>query len=460
MSLYDINGNKIDVPTNGVSKVDTLIGNLPFKVGEAGHYLLSSSAKIITATPNDYIDFNGSTEVYEITSTTYNDGGFEVLGDNLIKSYFARDTGKNCAIYFNPVVEANKKYTMIAKVVETDYTGTASIRIYPKGEQIAQLNLSSDYVCKTFESGKEGAFDNVYITMGTNGDRVVGTYANIEIHLYEGELAEMPTVESINLIANKQFYTDTLLGYTITGDSSVKVYKRAYATKGDGVIFFGDSIMDRSDIGNLFTKATGKSTLDCAVGGTRMTGSRDSSNEYYPYDMTQIADAIASGDFSTQISGGKNPCFSTLGVGSVANYGTIVLEFGTNDFTAKALFNGETDRTTIEGALHHIFDSILGKYSNMRIIVLSTLKYVTLGTGDESGVPTHTNGTVWKMNEVIKSVCEDDNYNIPFVDMYHLFGENGVTRNVLTSDGVHLMSPNGINRYLDILVGQLNALGI
>jgi hypothetical protein len=176
--------------------------------------------------------------------------------------------------------------------------------------------------------------------------------------------------------------------------------------------------------------------------------------------MANIADAIASGDFSAQLgSEHVTAGFATLASSNIANYKAIVLEFGTNDFSAKVPFDGE-DVASIKGALKHILTSILTKYPNMRIVVLSTLQYVTLGVGTESGVPTHPDGTVWEMNEVIRGVCESDEFCVPWVDMYHAFGQNPITRNVLNSDGVHLTSPNGAQRYADILTAKLNGLGI
>ena len=97
-----------------------------------------------------------------------------------------------------------------------------------------------------------------------------------------------------------------------------------------------------------FSQLSGVSSINLAVGGTRMSGSRDPSNEYYPYDMTQIADAISSGNFSAQINGGKNSNFSAFANSNIGNYGTFVFGFGTNDFTSQTPFEGSTT-ASIEG---------------------------------------------------------------------------------------------------------------
>ena len=188
-----------------------------------------------------------------------------------------------------------------------------------------------------------------------------------------------------------------------------------------------------------------------------MSGSRDSSSDYYPYDMTQIADAISSGDFSAQINGGFNSNFSSFANSNIQNYGTFVFGFGTNDYSSMTPFEGDTT-ASIEGSVKHIIDTIQAKYKGIRLIFVSTQPYITAGSGNQSGVPVHPDGTVWEMNELIRDICQS--YNIPWIDMFHEFGMNAVTRNTLTSDGVHLANPVGVNRYSALLTGQLEARGV
>jgi hypothetical protein len=216
---------------------------------------------------------------------------------------------------------------------------------------------------------------------------------------------------------------------------------------------FGDSVWDFSSHGNRSVANVIENTLnckiiDCAVGGTRLTGSRDSANEYYPYDMTQIAESFATHDFSTQISGGKNKMFRRLQDGNLDCLDGIILALGTNDFTAKASFNGE-DKTSIEGGLKHILESILTVYPAMRIFVTSTMRFVNAG----STVSTHTDGTVEDMNELIRTICEE--YSVPFIDILHNLGSNTITRSGIQGDGVHLFAAKEAGlRYADVWIAQ------
>lgn len=442
------------------SKEDTLLGALPYKITESNCYIISETEAQITTgegAENLYIR-NGE---YLVGNPEGVEWGVDSLKytpvDNLVGVYTHAGESNS----FKP----NTKYTLFA-----DFESKAApfIRVFAKsddtnpflGHILGQLNGNgSGYL--TFTTSEDIKWLNLgfgFIVKGT------GKFYNIAI--YEGEYTERPKGGTFTLPANTKFNTDAYIGSTLSpvNEEIVSVYKAntedsENETNKGGVIFFGDSIFDYSGVADMYSEKTGKPVLDCSVGGTRLSGSRDSENEYYPYDMTNIADAISSGDFSSQVNGNKNPNFSILRSGNISAYKTMVLQFGTNDFTAKVPFNGEGVES-IEGAIKHILTTILTKYPTMRIVVFSTLHYVTAGKGEESGVPTHTDGTVWQMNEVIKSICESDDYCVPFVDMYHLFTENKLTRDILTSDGVHLSSSYGAPRYADIMTAQLNSIGV
>lgn len=456
---------------------DTLKGSLPYTVNESGLYIVANSDTSVTVSSDDSQLISFSDDNITISKSTngsnidtYNKVNLSVVSENCI-NIETQDASTNLCAYLNMptgFLVPGEKYTIfgrIEKVVDTGKIYTSYLRFF---EETIQMNLSEEISCKSFVANDNGTWGRAYACFQRTDGTIAGDNYNVYLYLYQGELTEMPSENAIlSIVAGEKYSTDGYLGKTLTGndaDIPVYVYKTntdsvEVETDTDGVIFFGDSILDFSGVPALYAKKTGKPIIDCAVGGTRLSGSRDSSNEYYPYDMTNIADAIASGDFSAQINGGKNSQFSTLATATISNYKAIIMGFGTNDFTAKVPFHG-TDITSIEGALKHILTTILTAYPNMRIVVLSTLQYVTVGSGNESGVPTHDDGTVWQMNEIIKSICESDDYCVPWVDMYHAMGQNGLTRGTLTSDGVHLMSPNGVKRYNDILVGQLNSLGI
>lgn len=467
-SLFDIYGNEIAVSADSATEevTDTLLGTLPYKIEENGCYILSETdATISTGEGAEQLLDLESNVTFSLAGSAYNHAAYEVKGKNTINVSFA-DVAGNAVVYFTPnMIEAGKTYTLFAKVAsEATNTKTCYVRMMSGAAQL-NMTLNGDFAYKTVTTDATdlgGSYINITLD---SSNTVVGDTFTVSLYLFEGELTAMPEGVDFDILANTKYYTDGYMGCTlesVNGDE-VKVYRANSGegvTDSGGVIFFGDSILHFSDVASRYATKTGKSVLNCAIGGTRMSASRETTHSYYPMDMANIADAIASGDFSTQLDSGLATAgLTTLATANIANYKAMVLEFGTNDFSAKVPFNGE-DVTTVEGALKHILTTILTAYPNMRIVVLSTLQYVTLGDGDESGVPTHTDGTVWEMNEVIKNVCESSTFNVPFVDMYHTMGQNGMTRDTLTSDGVHLMNPAGCKRYADILTAKLNGLGI
>lgn len=439
---------------------DVLKGTLPYTVNENGLYLLSDK-NVTISTGNgaeDKVNFNDSSTI-ECKIDGYpnycGNESYTIIGNNSV-SIEQTIADKNCVLYFTlKNLKPNTTYTMVGKIFND------AVNSYVRINSLYQIKFdqANIYYFKPFLTNENEV--SVKGMIAFNADDV-GSIKQYELHIFEGELTEMPSGTSFDITSNTKYNLDGYIGSTLTcttTDATVNVYKNESVESEKGIIIFGDSIFDLSTVASKLSKLIGKSVLDCAVGGARLTCTRDSSNEFYPYDMTQIADAIESGDYSTQIAKGKNQNFTTLSTANINNYGTIILEFGTNDFTSKASFSG-TEKTTVEGALKYILTKIQTKYPKLRIVVLSTMQFVAIGSGSESGVPTHDDGTVWQMNEVIKNVCESDAYCIPFIDMYHKMQQNVTTRSTVTRDGVHLMSPTGEERYANLLNGQLKALGI
>lgn len=439
---------------------DVLKGTLPYTVNENGLYLLSDkNATISTGSgAEDKVNFNDSSTI-ECQVKNYpnycGNESYTIISNNSV-SIERNVADKNCVLYFTlKNLKSNTTYTMVGKIISDTPNG------YVRINSSYQINFSASdkYYFKSFVTNENQVSVEGMIVF-TGGD--VGIVKQYELHIFEGELTEMPSGTSFDITANTQYNLDGYLGSTLTcttTDATVNVYKNESVDSEKGIIVFGDSIFALSSVASKLSKLIGKTVLDCSVGGARLTCTRDSSNDFYPYDMTQIADAIESDDYSTQIAKGKNKNFTTLSTANINNYGTIILEFGTNDFANKASFSG-TEKTTVEGALKYILTKIQTKYPKLRIVVLSTMQFVAIGSGSESGVPTHDDGTVWQMNEVMKNVCESDAYCVPFIDIYHKMQQNVTTRSTVTRDGVHLMSPTGEERYANLLNGQLKALGI
>lgn len=452
--LYDRNGNEIVVSagTSGSSSANEVeevsVGSLPQIIKEKGCYLTTIGSvtskyhNFLTSLPshNGWSSYNG------YTGSMNGDEATLAVNPNVSKT----------AGYFEIIslLEVGKEYTLM-------YTGSAninSIGVYlstksgSTGNLEIQINNAGSDVLNFgyFKVSEDTKMVGLAINTATQKETTFSLY------VLAGRHTKIP-VES-TFTGASGYGLDMFIGTKLTGSGTV--YKKTVSGSGRNAVManktfalFGDSVWDFASNGSLSIASIIEETLnckiiDCAVGGTRLTGSRDSTNEYYPYDMTQIAEAFALHDFSTQISGGKNTMFQRLQDGNLDCLDGIILALGTNDFTAKASFNGE-DKTSVEGGLKHIFESILTVYPTMKIYVTSTMRFVNAGTT----VSTHTDGTVEDMNDLIKSIC--DEYSVPFIDVLHNVGSNTITRSSIQGDGVHLFGAKEAGlRYADVWIAQ------
>lgn len=424
------------------------VGTLPYTIDSAGLYLYSDTdAQITSEGANDLIDltlgsqqFGGPTDVLlEGNTVTYTKG--------------AQNTGVSFRLITG--ADAAKTYTLFANIkidgaISDDRLGYVRVLGSDSAASFAGTTVYGQI------SG-DGYLQFTPTTSNINVQCTIasGSVFSAEFYLYEGAYTSKPATSAAFTIAAKQYTNvDGFIGTTLESTANVGVYQSSDVSAGaSSIIAFGDSIFDYSDVLDRYQSLSGNVVLDMAVGGTRLSGSRDSSSEYYPYDMAQIVDAIVSGDYSAQISGGKNPNYSVLAAANFSQFGTLILEYGTNDFTAPAVIEG-SGKETVQGALTYILTQLLTAYPALQIVVCSTLPFV--GTAEDMSSYRSDGYTVWQMNEIIKSVCEG--FSIPFFDMYHNAGINDLTRSTLTSDGVHLSSPLGAKRYANVLRGFLDGV--
>lgn len=463
-----LNGLIYDLAGGGGEPVDELLGTLPFEITETGCYLLSNvDATISTGeSMTDYMDYtrNDYTKTAFIGSASNSATTTIVSPTKLKLTMTEAGSTKNgsCIAQGYKIPQGN--YTAFARV--TDFTENMNLEDITFRINTSQVMTSTQavgtWVHFNFAVASSTDSNTITVSLGNQSAwlSAVGNFVDVEIHIFEGTLDEYPTGADFEITANQKTNIDGYVGRalsTSTPSATVRVYKTSGATGSSSVAFFGDSIFAMGQIPQKFSQLSGVSSINLAVGGTRMSGSRDPSNEYYPYDMTQVATAISTGDFSAQINGGKNSNYSSFASGNIGNYGTFVIGFGTNDYSSMTPFNGNTT-ASIEGSVKYIIETILSKYKGIRLIFVSTQPYITVGYADESGVPVHPDGSVWEMNELIKGICES--YNVAWIDLFHPFGMNRITRNTLTSDGVHLSHPIGVSRYSALLTGKLESHGV
>lgn len=465
----DEDGRLWTAPTadNGESKEaeDILLGTLPYTITEPGCYLLSDVDAVVTSGDGSTANLLKTLEPNGYTVTTATNvaySGNELTAD-LPENMEAAEGAMRLYANVSDVLEPGQTYT----IMYADKRGSVIyIQVLTTNNNNSLAGNILVQVGNTEINGSTGVGVLRYATFtvpDTAQTANLHFFGNdsieLELYIFAGTHTEIPAGQIIQLTAGVSYSTDLLIGATLGSESEVQVYQKqaegaSGGFSGNTYVAFADSIWAFASVDgtkkvpDAIAEILGCSVINCAVGGTRLSGSRDSTNEYYAYDMVSIADAIASGDFTTQIEGGKNAAFAQLQGMNWAAVSGIVLAFGANDFTAGTAFSGE-DKTSVAGGLRYILPTILTARPTMPIFVTSTLRYVNKG----DTVATHADGTVEDLNTLIRGICEE--YGIPWIDMLHNFGSNAITRMTLQGDGVHLNNAtNAGKRYADVWCAQ------
>ena len=248
-----------------------------------------------------------------------------------------------------------------------------------------------------------------------------------------------------------------------------------YATlKGKTIVNLGDSIFgqetrdNRSPVSYLLSEYTGANVINCAFPGTRMS-SRGASSVYNCFDFPSIAQAIVSGDFTTQENtlttdnAGDNVIpyqydnnFPKLKAIDWAQVDIITLNYGTNDWTANVSLEN------FKAAAIENIGAIMEKYPHITVILISPtwrFWYNADGTYMEDSTERLNNG----INLV--AVCDADkeiagSLNINLIDAYNI-GINKYNRAyyfpTTELDGTH-HAENGRKKLARYLASQIMSI--
>lgn len=218
---------------------------------------------------------------------------------------------------------------------------------------------------------------------------------------------------------------------------------------GQTVVCFGDSITDFEKDGTSLTgfieAITGATVQNVGFGGCRM--SPHTSDDYEPYSMCELVDAVASGDFTPQESGyyagGKR--VNTLKGIDFSDVDIVSIEYGTNDFTGDVKLDNDTgtpDKTTFGGSLRYSIETLLTAYPNLRIVLVAPTWRYWMNADDtfKDDSDTHTNSKGNKLHDFVDKVIEIGNdYHIPVVNPYDNMGISKLNRDqwFRPGDGTH-----------------------
>ena len=231
--------------------------------------------------------------------------------------------------------------------------------------------------------------------------------------------------------------------------------------KGKKIVNFGDSIFGKrrppEDISTYLAEYTGAETYNIGFGGCRM-----SEQSYDPpfdvFGMYRLADAVASGDFSSQEAAFDaepieeplpdyfDEALKTLEGIDFSRVDIVTIAYGTNDYTAKQPLDSEDkyDINSYGGALRYSIEKLKGAYPNLNIVICSQ----TYRFWRENGIPVSDSNTrVEKGNKLTDFVKKTEEiameYGLFYIDNYNGNVINESNRDICFSetDGTHPLVP-------------------
>ena len=281
----------------------------------------------------------------------------------------------------------------------------------------------------------------VYLNIDTLGRYDIAKYLQthqITITYETGEL------EKTNPEIDNHTYQE---GEIIELDSNASVtYEFTPEIKKKKLVCFGDSItgMFESDSSypDMISRMSNIDAINVGFAGCCMADHK--TDKYVPFCMNRLADAITSGDYSTQDAqaesiGGYYPLHvSRLKEIDWQSVDYISIFYGTNDWGMnKIMLSGkETDKSICtQDALKYTIETILKIYPWIKIVVIAP--YWRSKSADfDSNKDANDNGDyLYQFSDMIVSTAEE--YNLPSINLYRNLGANVYTNRYFTKDGTH-----------------------
>jgi lysophospholipase L1-like esterase len=226
---------------------------------------------------------------------------------------------------------------------------------------------------------------------------------------------------------------------------------------GKNLVCFGDSITGEFfypvDYPTIIANTIGINAYNVGFGGCMMAIHPNAM--YAPFSMCNLADAIVSGDFSTQtaqLSAGVPNYYTTrLNTLKSIDFNTvdyISIQYMTNDWNNGNLVESADtlDKNTFKGALRYALNTLLTKFPQLKIILIPAIYRFDLTTGNDSDVMTSSSGL--KLTDFVQGAIDiGKEYKYPVANTYYGLGFNKFTRGYYfpSTDGTH---PNDIGRAL------------
>ena len=250
---------------------------------------------------------------------------------------------------------------------------------------------------------------------------------------------------------------------------------------GKKIVNFGDSIFGKrrppEDISTYLAEYTGAETYNIGFGGCRM-----SEQSYDPpfdvFGMYRLADAVASGDYSSQEAAFdaepiEEPlpdyfaeALKTLEGIDFSKVDIVTIAYGTNDYTAKQPLDSEDkyDINSYGGALRYSIEKLSSAFPNMKLVICSQ----TYRFWRKDGVVTDDSNTLYcgenKLTDFVKKTKEiAEEYGLDYINNYDgdiVINESNRDVCFYETDGTHPIIPGikiiaeNISNYLTKKYGE------
>lgn len=231
---------------------------------------------------------------------------------------------------------------------------------------------------------------------------------------------------------------------------------------GRKVVVFGDSLIgmtrDQTSVPAYAAEYTGAKVYNVGFGGCRMA--KHPTNGYAAFSMWALADAVSTGNYSTQEAqapSGADYFSSQLDVLKSIDFTTvnaIVIHYGTNDFAASVPLDDSANllsTDTVCGALRYSIKKLLAAFPKIKIFLSLPLYRTWSGVGAETYKNT-LEKTLPEYDSAMKTVAEE--HNLPTIDGYKRLGINTINAGAYLSDGTHL-NDFGRRQFGELIGGYL-----
>lgn len=271
------------------------------------------------------------------------------------------------------------------------------------------------------------------------------------------------SIVTINEEIKESTQTVMLLKPTVkVGKGSLDFAVNEPLLAGRKIVVFGDSLIgmtrDQTSVTSYAAEYTGAKVYNVGFGGCRMA--KHPTNGYAAFSMWALADAVSTGNYSTQEAqapSGADYFSSQLDVLKSIDFTTvnaIVIHYGTNDFAASVPLDDSANllsTDTVCGALRYSIKKLLAAFPKIKIFVSLPLYRTWSGVGAETYKNT-LEKTLPEYDSAMKTVAEE--HNLPTIDGYKRLGINAINSGAYLSDGTHL-NDFGRKQFGELIGGHL-----